>query len=154
MRKYIIPIFAALVIGFFLTNFFIKQYKNYNGLTVSNVGEELYFIQYGVYSNLENMEQNTISLQNYVYNESDGKYYVYIGMTSLKENADKIVNYYKKNGYNTIVKQYSITNKNFINELKKYDDIIKNTQDETAIISVENEVLTKYEEVVISGGKN
>ena len=121
-----------------------KDYSNYVFnylLSLTNnveISEEL--MQETFYSAIKNIHkfQNNSSLKTWLYKIAKNKW----------------INYYKKNGYNTIVKQYSITNKNFINELKKYDDIIKNTQDETAIISVENEVLTKYEEVVISGGKN
>ena len=70
----------------------------------------------------------------------------------MKENAEKIVNYYKNIGNETIIKEYGITNKNFLEQLVNYDTVLKNTNDETAISSIINQVLVKYEEVVISGG--
>jgi len=152
MKKYLLTFIIALVIGFFLSNFFLKQYDDFEGIKVSNKGETLYFIQYGVFSTLESLEENTISLQNYVYNKQDNLYYVYVGITKLKENAEKIVNHYKNIGNETIIKEYGISNKSFLGLLENYDTVLKNTTDETAISSIINQVLVKYEEVVISGG--
>ena len=152
MKKYLFTFLIALIIGFLFSNFFLKQYDDYNGIKVSNVGENLYFIQYGVFSNLDSLEENTISLQNYVYNKQDNLYYVYVGITKLEENAKKIVNYYKKNGTETILKEFAITNKEFLDALTNYDEILKNTEDENVISSVLNQTLSKYEEVVINGG--
>ena len=125
MKKYLFTIFIGLIVGFFLCNFFLNQYRDYKGIKVSNLGEELYFIQYGIYSDLESLENNTINLQNYVYNEEDSKYYVYVGITGLEKNAEKILNYNKKLGNNVEIKKYTVTNKKFIEEIKKYDDVLK-----------------------------
>lgn len=152
MKKYLGTFIIALVIGFFLCYIFLNQYDNFDGIKVSSTGEKLYFIQYGVFSNLESLEENTISLQNYIYNEQDGLYYVYVGITHKEENANKIAKYYKELGYDAIIKQYEITNKKFINELVNYDEVLLNTNDNTVIASIINQVLSKYEEVVINGG--
>ena len=154
MKKYIFTFFIALVIGFFLCNTFLKQYNDYQGIKVSSNGEKLYFVQYGAYSSLDSLEENTINLQNYVYNEQNNLYYVYVGITKLKENANKIVKYYNDLGYDAIIKEFDITNKNFIESLSNYDDVLKNTTDKTAIASLISQVLSKYEEVVINGSKN
>ena len=151
MKKYLLTFIIALIVGFFLSNFFLKQYDDFEGIKVVNKGENLYFVQYGVFSTLDSLEENTISLQNYVYNKQDDLYYVYVGITKLKENAEKIVNYYKNIGKETIIKEYGITNKDFLKLLENYDTVLKNTNDETAIASIINQVLVKYEEVVISG---
>ncbi len=153
MKKYLFTFLLAMVIGFFLSNFFIKQYDNYTGIKVTGKGEELYFIQYGVFSSLESMEKETISLENYVYNINENMYYVYVGITGKSENANKIVNYYKNLGYETIIKKYSIANSKFLEELINYDNILLNTDDTTVIASLISQILIKYEEVVI-GGKN
>ena len=153
MKKYLFTFLTAMVIGFFLSNFFIKQYDNYVGIKVTGKGEELYFIQYGVFSSLESMEKETISLENYVYNINENMYHVYVGITGKSENANKIVNYYKSLGYETIIKKYSIANSKFLEELINYDNILLNTDDTTVIASLISQILSKYEEVVI-GGKN
>lgn len=152
MKKYLLTFLVALIIGFFLSNFFLQQYDDFDGIKVSGTGESLYFIQYGVFSSLESLEEKTISLQNYVYNKQDNLYYVYVGITKEKDNAEKIVNYYKKLGYDAIIKEFEITNQKFLDLLVNYDEILKNTEDETVISSIISQVLIKYEEVVISGG--
>ena len=152
MKKYLFTFLIALIIGFFLSNFFLQQYDDFDGIKVSGTGESLYFIQYGVFSSLESLEEKTISLQNYVYNKQDNLYYVYVGITKEKDNAEKIVNYYKKLGYDAIIKEFEITNQKFLDLLVNYDEILKNTEDETVISSIISQVLIKYEEVVISGG--
>ena len=151
MKKYIFTFLIAIVIGFFLSYFFITQYDDYKGIKVSGIGEDLYFIQYGVFSSIENMEKETIALENYVYNIDEGMYYVYVGITKNSENANKIINYYKTLGYETIIKNYEINNNEFLKELVNYDSILSGTEDKMVIASLINQVLMKYEEVVISG---
>ena len=151
MKKYLLTFLVALVIGFFLSEFFIRQYRDYNGIKVSNVGDSFYFIQYGVFSSEDSMEENTISLENYVYNIQDNMYYVYVGITKKKENADKIVSHYKSLGYDAIIKEYQLNHEEFSNLINNYDEVLSVTNDPIAISSVINQVLTKYEEVVING---
>lgn len=154
MKKYMVTFLSSLIIGFFLAHFFIKQYSDYNGIKVSGIGDELFFVQYGVFSSMESMEENTISLQNYVYNIDDNLYYVYVGITKDENNASKIVEYYKGLGYDTIIKKFDVVNKEFVKLLDNYDEVLKNTNDQTATLSVINQVLMKYEEVVINGSQN
>ena len=152
MKKYLLTFLIALIIGFFLSNFFLKQYDDYSGIKVSGTGENLFFVQFGVFSSLESLEENTLSLQNYVYIIQDNLYYVYVGITKLEENAEKIVNHYKNLGHEPIIKEFQIGNKKFLELLINYDNVLKNTDDDTVISSIINQVLIKYEEVVISGG--
>ena len=151
MKKYLFTFLLALIVGFFLSSFFINQYDNYSGIKVSGLGEDLYFVQYGVYSSLDSMEKETIGLENYVYNINKDMYYVYVGITNIDTNANKIVDYYKNLGYETIIKRYSVSNNKFIEELINYDNLLKETNDKTAIASLINQILIKYEEVVING---
>ena len=150
MKRYLLTFLIALVIGFFLSEFFIRQYNDYNGIKVSNVGDSFYFVQYGVFSTLESMEKNTISLENYVYNIQDNMYYVYVGITKKKENADKIVSHYKDLGYDAIIKEYQLNLEEFSSLIDNYDNVLASTDDPIAISSIINQVLMKYEEVVIN----
>ena len=69
MKKYMLSISIALIIGFLCGKFFLEQYDAYEGIKFSsNEGEMLYFIRYGIYNSEAEMEKNTLSLVNYVYN--------------------------------------------------------------------------------------
>ena len=48
MKKYLLIIFISLLIGFLLSNFLLKQYDDYKGITVYKEGTSLYFIEYGM----------------------------------------------------------------------------------------------------------
>jgi hypothetical protein len=155
MKKYILSISVALVVGFIMGKIFLEQYDAFNGIRVtSNNGELLYFIRFGVYDSIESLEKDTISLTNYIYNEIDGKYYVYVGITRNSKNLIKISNYYSTLGYTTITEEFLVTNKEFLKELENYDSILDGTVDEIVISSVSNLILGKYEELVINGSKN
>lgn len=151
MKKYSFTFLIAIIIGFFLSCFFLNQYNNFDGITVSSAGENVYFIQYGVFSSLESMEKETISLTNYIYSEIENLYYVYIGITRNSEIANKIVNYYKNLGYETIIKKYQITNKEILKIIDNYDTVMLKTDDSTTISSLINQVLIEYDKEEING---
>ncbi len=148
MRKYLFPMISSLFIGLFLAFFVIKQYENLDGLAVSSNAKELYYIQRGVYSDLENMKNNMKDFEYYIYNTEDNMFYTYIGITQDKDNALKIQNYYKSLGYDTYIKQKITDNQNFVSLLSKYDEILKGTNDNDSIKTICNQVINRYEEMV------
>lgn len=155
MKKYFILVVLAVAIGFFMGKTFLEQYDSFEGikLTSSN-GEILYFIKYGEYSSMEEMEHGTITLSNYIYNEINNKFYVYIGITNDNDNLVKLTNYFSKLGYNVYTEEFLVTNNRFLEVLKNYDSILKNTDDDVVIASISSQVLTKYEEIVENGNKD
>lgn len=154
MKKYIFSILVALSVGFVCGKIFLEQYDAYDGIRfTSNGGESLYFIRYGTYDSVEEMEKDTLSLVNYVYNIIDDKYYVYIGITRSHDNLIKLNNYYSLLGYKTITEEFLVTNRTFLEELENYDNILFNTEDEVVISSISSLVLEKYE-VIVNGSKN
>lgn len=152
MKKYILSISLALIIGMIFGNFFLKQYEAYEGIKItSNEGESLYFIRYNIYDSIEEMEKGTISLVNYVYTVIDDKYYVYIGITKRADNLIKLNNYFSSLGYKTITEEFLITDTEFLLELENFDNILFNTDDSVVISSVSSLVLERYEELVNDG---
>ena len=51
---------------------------------------------------------------------------------------------------NIYIKKVSINNDEFIESLKQYDNLIKNTEDKTTILTAEKQILSKYEELIIN----
>ena len=84
MKKYLLLTILAISIGFFMGKLFLEQYDNYEGLKLtSSNGEILYFIKYGEYDSFDDMEHNTLNLENYIYNVINNKYYVYVSIVKL-----------------------------------------------------------------------
>jgi uncharacterized protein YneF (UPF0154 family) len=150
MRKYLVPVTFALVAGLVMGMFLLKQYDGINLVNpIFNENEKLYFIQQGVYSSKESMENNVTNQINYIYEVIDNKYYAYIGITKSSENMEKLKDYFKDLGYSIYVKEYSIDNKAFNEILGQYDNLLNATTDKATIKSICSQVLAKYEELVL-----
>jgi len=145
-----LPTLLALITGLVLGKFVLNQY-DFSGkiIPTMSASKNAYFIQQGVYSSKESMEENTKSFPYYIYMLNNDKYYVYIGITFLEENMEKIKGYYKQKGYTTYVKQININNEDFITVLEQYDILLKETTDSEVVGTVCSQVLNKYEELVL-----
>lgn len=148
MKKYLFSVTVSLIIGIGMAYFIIRQYEDMPALAVSSEAETLYYIQRGVYSDLDSMKDNMKDFTHYIYSVEDNQYYAYIGITTSKENALKIQNYYKSVGYDTFLKDKITDNKDFINILRQYDELLSKTDDSESIKVICNQVLAKYEELV------
>lgn len=148
MKKYLFPVTVSLIIGIGMAYFIIRQYEDMPALAVSSEAETLYYIQRGVYSDLDSMKDNMKDFTHYIYSVENNQYYAYIGITTSKENALKIQNYYKSVGYDTFLKDKITDNKDFINILRQYDELLFKTDDSESIKVICNQVLAKYEELV------
>ena len=155
MKKYIMPIFLALLTGLLLGRFVLNQYE-FEGriISVAGKGRQAYFIQQGVYTSKESMEENTKSFPYYIYTFEEDKYHVYIGITFSDKNATKIKGYYKDLGYDTYVKEISINNNDFETVLEQYDNLLENSNESEVVGTVCSQVLNKYEELVLNDNKN
>lgn len=148
MKKYLFPVSVSLILGIGMAYFIIKQYETLPALAVSSEAESLYYIQRGVYSDMDNMKENMKDFSHYIYNVEDNQYYTYIGITANKDNALKIQNYYKSIGYDTFLKERITDDEDFINILNQYDSLLSKTDDSESIKVICNQVLAKYEELV------
>lgn len=151
IKKYVVPVILALVLGVVLGKFMLNQY-DFNGKIIPTFSttKSAYFIQQGVYSSKESMQNNTTNFPYYIYVLDGDKYYVYIGITLLEENMNKIKGFYEEKGYNTYVKEININNKDFVSVLEQYDSLLKESNDPQVIGTICSQVLNKYEELVLS----
>ncbi len=148
MKKYLLPVSISLILGISMAYFIIRQYETMPALAVSSEAESLYYIQRGVYQDMNTMSDNMKDFTNYIYNVEDNQYHSYIGITTSKDNASKIQNYYKEAGYETKIEERITDNKDFINILKQYDELLAKTDDSESVKVICNQVLAKYEELV------
>ncbi len=131
-----------------MSYFIISQYETSESIAVSSNATNLYYIQRGVYSTKENMNNNMKDFRYYIYNVEDNMYYTYIGISNSRDNALKIQKYYKSLGYDTYIKEKMTDNKSFITVLKQYDQLLSSTNDGNTIKVICNQILAKYEELV------
>ena len=134
--------------GYIMFNEYNKE--EVKPVSISSKIEKIYFIQVGVYSNLEKMKQSLTNLEYYIYNKENNLYYVYVGITKTTENVDKLKEYFNKLGYDIYVKELDVNNKKFNEVLNQYVALLKETTDDKAISTICNQVLSKYEELVIN----
>ena len=134
-----------------MCKFIYNQYDyNINLKTVfgGNV-EKAYFIEYGEYQSNDEMEKAVVNLSSYIYETISNNYYVYIGITKSKENASKLKGYFEKLGYNIYIKEIAVDNDDFLEKLYEFDSLLSRTNDDGAIKTICNQVLAKYEELVL-----
>lgn len=147
--KKIVYVVVAIIMGVIIGKYIYNGYENEltTALAESKV-EDVYLLQYGVYSNEELMKKNTEKLKKYFYYVDDNKYHVLIGITKDKSLKDKIVNSYNLED-NIYLKKINVDNSEFNELLKQYDILVKNTENKTTILNAENQILSKYEELIL-----
>lgn len=151
--KFLFPLVLAIGIGFICGKLMFNQYDSKTSLKTvfSEKQEKVYFIQQGVYSSKTSMEENTTDFPYYIYDVLDDKYHVYIGITKLSENANKLKEFFNEKGYNIYVKEINISNKEFLEAINNYDELLSKTNDSKSIQTLCNQILNKYEELVRQG---
>lgn len=127
-----------------------QQYDKEGASKVSSERNNVYFFQIGVYSSLENMKESLKNVETYIYEESDKLFYAYVGMTKESTNLEKIEGYFKESGYVIYRKERKVTSAAFQEVLAQYDLMLKETTDKKTIGSIMNQVISKYEELVLS----
>jgi len=105
--------------------------------------DTIYLLETGIYSNIEEMKNNT-KFTYYIYSEETDGIHVYVAIT--KDNKDKLINYYKNQNIEVTIREITINNKTFLETLKQYDDLLKTTEENKIIENIIYQVLSKYEE--------
>ena len=86
----------------------------------------------------------------YIYTKENNMYYSYIGITKNKKNLAKLQEFYNSAGYDIYVREIFVSNLSFLTVLDQYDMLLNETTDKTVIKSIENQVINKYEELVLN----
>lgn len=145
--SFIVPIICSILLGWIFGNFIYNQYSSIS--KEYKKSETIYFLQQGVYADDQVLKKNISNLESYTTIEDNDKYYVYIGITNNYEDALKIKDVYKEQGYNLYIKEDKINNEFFINDLKQYSTLLKSTNDFSKLNSILKVILASYEENVL-----
>lgn len=150
MKKYIPIILLSIITSLIMVKLVYDQYDTKENIkTVFNKDETIYLVRVGIYSTFESMKENTMNLSYYIYNIENNMYYVYVGITKDLENYNKIAGYFKTLGYDNYRTEITIKSDAFIENLKQYDMLLKETTDNKIVNAICSQVLALYEELVI-----
>lgn len=149
MKKYFWSIFFSLLIGIYLGKFMLNQYNDFNVFPVAYGYDTLFFLEQGVYSDIDSMKEGMSSFSYYIYDVRDGKYHTYVGITKNRENASKIKEYYDNKGYDIYIRENNIDSSSFVSVVSQYDLLLIDASGD-AIDDICNQVLSSYEELVIN----
>ncbi len=143
MKRFIIPILLAVILGYLCANYVLALYEENN--TTNNI----YFLQVGAYKNKESIDEFK-NINNKITIKEDNKYYTYIGITSSSEEANYIKKLYKQNNIEVYIKEKSVNDISFLTKLKQYDILLKSRKTFDEINSVLETILATYEEEVLN----
>jgi len=145
-NKFYIYICISIFCGLILGNIFYRQYEK-----EQNINQEYntYLLQLGVYSSNDELEKNIKDLQNYLVIERNNKFYVYLGISTKLDNAEKVQNVLSSNNIDVSIKRSVINDIEFISNLEQYDILLDNASNEDDIMSINEVILSSYEEMVL-----
>ncbi len=127
MKKYIILTVVSVVLSYLMAKIIFMEYKSDKVIALSKTGDKYYFLQLGVYSSYDSMLDNSSKLSNYIYTNSDDKYYVFTCISKNKENMNKMESYYKESGFDTYVKEFILDDNELSNTVSKVDLLLSET---------------------------
>ena len=116
MKKTILTIVLAILIGFTFGFFFLKKFTPKTITEVSNIKSQVYAFQIGVYKNKDNATKNAIT-NNSIVVEDNNLYRVYIALLKDQTLIDNLKKYYDSIGLNYYLKAINVSDstENIIN---------------------------------------
>ena len=144
MKKTFIYAITFIVLGIVIGNYLEHNPKVKSIFKEKNI---YYFVQEGVYSSKDIMNENIKEIKNKAIIHKNDKYYVYVGISKDLEIAKKIRNIYERIGYQTFIKEMSINNEEFSNNLEQFDLLIRSSNSNEDVLKIEEVILSNYEEI-------
>ena len=146
-KKIIFPVLISIILGIASGKILYDYYENKK--ETNNNTYNSYLLQVGVYTDKHSLKQATKNLNDYIVKEENGKYYVYVGMTTSMENANKIKKAYENKNIDLYIKEDNINNVEFISSLEQYDILLNGVSKDKDILSINEVILSTYEEMVM-----
>ena len=115
---------------------------------VFNESNMAYFLQEGVYETESSLMRNTKDISPKLVINKKNKYYVYVGISRSLDGINKVKRIYKKKGYGVILKQKEIKDDNYLINLDQYDILLENATSTNDILTIQEVVLSNYEELI------
>ena len=140
MKKKITYFLISIVIGFILGVVIYSDYKKGLDSSLYNA----YLIQIGSFN-----DDNEVDTKDYLVLREEGVYNVYAGVTTKLSNATKIKEIYDKENVYSVIKPTIINNVEFMNNLRQYDLLLSEVDNEDNILSINDVIISNYEELIL-----
>ena len=150
MKNTIIWIMLALISGALLGKITFNKYKKVDSVNVMKDNNMVYMLKYASFANEDEMYDNTVGIDRYVYIQTDDKITVYISITKTKDNAEKMQKINLNKNINTTIEKVNIDNTEFIQNLTEYEKLLSVAEDDKSLLIIENQILSCYEQVVVN----
>lgn len=145
MKKLLLTCLFSTIISLLFGNYIFTSYKTATEriIATSTQSEKVYMLLYGSYNSKEKVDK--ITIDNYILEEDNGFYKVYIGVSLSLENAKKIKEIYNNLGNSIYIREKYINDFEFIYYLESVDKFDNLSNDE--ILSIEDNIIDKYKEI-------
>ncbi len=127
MKKTIISIFLAMIVGFTFGFFFLKKFNTETITEVSNIKSQVYAFQIGVYKNRDNALNAANTNKGIVILDND-IYRVYIAILKNQTLIDNLKSYYSSIGLNYYLKAINVSSKTS-SIIDNYESLLKSCDD-------------------------
>jgi len=146
MKRLILTCFFTTILSVAFGSYIFSSYKKEieNIINASLVTENVYMLLYGSYNTKE--KTDNLTLENYILEEENGFYKVYVGVTNSIENANILKEIYKEKGNIIYVREKNINSLEFIDYIQKEDVDFSNLNNDE-ILSIEKNIINKYKEI-------
>ena len=144
MKKVLIKGLFFVIVGFIIGQFIFKE--KIELIKKLQKGDTYYFLEEGVYNDYNNISNTNINRR--IIDTKDNKYHVYIGITRDKEVLEKLKSIYEKDSINITVKEINLESLEFKTNVEQFDLLIRNTNDVSQILTIEEVVIANYQEII------
>lgn len=143
MKKICIVVLVAILIGFSFAIYI------FNGIATTieetNNDNKVYAFQVGVFSIYENAQKLALTFDNaYIYQDND-KYRVFLAIYQDPEIVSYMSDYYESKNVSVYLKNIN-PNDEFIEELNKYEVLLKKSNNKTNYIDANKNILATFRE--------
>ena len=140
-KNFFIFILVSILLGFISAEVIYDDYR----ANLDDTEFNAYLIQIGSY----NKNDSEVDSNKYLVLEENGIYNVYAGITSTLSNATKIKAVYANEDIEGFIKPVVINNVEFMSNLKQFDILLSEVDDEENLKSINNVIISRYEELVL-----
>lgn len=149
MKKTMLLAVIFVLLGAVVGNYLYRNVPK--SISVFQENNTFYFLQEGIYSSKDIMQENTSDIMNKLTVFEDNKYYVYVGITMDIDNANKIQKIYQDMGYKIYIKTVNLDNEEFASNVSQFDLLVKESDANDDILTVEEVVMANYEQIIGTG---